>query len=64
MAEEKFEFNTTAGETVDRALLVAYLNVSESAPGELELAALGKRVEDSSEEYDCALCAHGLVPQL
>ena len=52
MAYEKFEFNTTAGETMDRALLVAYLNISESAPGELELAALGKRVEDSSEEYD------------
>lgn len=43
-------FNTTAGQTVDRALLVLYLNVGEI--GTPEWAPIGKRVEDSSEEYD------------
>lgn len=43
-------FNTTAGETVARELLVAYLNVgTASAP---KWGAVGKRVEDSSEELD------------
>lgn len=43
-------FNTTAGQTIDRELLIAYLNVgTPSAP---EWCAIGKRVEDSSEEMD------------
>lgn len=50
MADE-LTFNTTAGETVDRALLIAYLNVSDS-PEMPEWAPIGKRVEDSSEELD------------
>lgn len=43
-------FNTTAGQTVDRALLVLYLNTGES--GSPVWSPIGKRVEDSSEEYD------------
>ena len=43
-------FNTTAGQTVDRALLVLYLNTGES--GTPEWSPVGKRVEDSSAEYD------------
>ena len=43
-------FNTTAGQTVDRELLIAYLNTgSKEAP---TWSAIGKRVEDSSEEMD------------
>ncbi len=43
-------FNTTAGQTVDRALMIAYLNTgTNSAP---VWSPLGKRVEDSSAEYD------------
>ena len=43
-------FNTTAGQTVDRALMIAYLNTgTNSAPA---WSPLGKRVEDSSAEYD------------
>ena len=42
-------FNTTAGQTVDRALMIAYLNTgTNSAP---VWSPLGKRVEDSSAEY-------------
>lgn len=49
MASE-LEFNTPAGQTVARELLVAYLNVgSNGAP---EWAPIGKRVEDSSIEMD------------
>lgn len=48
MAE--YTFTTPAGQTVARELLIAYLNVSENATP--EWAAVGKRVEDSSEEYD------------
>lgn len=45
-----FDFSTTAGETVDRELLVAYLNTgTSSAPA---WSPLGKRVEDSSEDVD------------
>lgn len=53
MAEE-LTFNTTAGETVDRGLLIAYLNVADSstAAESPEWAPIGKRVEDSSEEMD------------
>lgn len=43
-------FNTPAGQTVDRALLIAYLNTGDvEAP---VWSAVGKRVEDSSTEYD------------
>lgn len=44
------EFNTTAGQTVDRELLIAYLNTGTST--EPVWSAIGKRVEDSSMEYD------------
>jgi hypothetical protein len=44
------QFNTTEGQTIDRELLIAYLNTgSASAP---VWSAIGKRVEDSSEEMD------------
>lgn len=43
-------FNTTAGQTVDRALLILYLNTGES--GTPVWSPIGKRVEDSSAEYD------------
>ena len=44
------EFSTTAGQTIDRELLIAYLNT-----GTHEVPvwnAIGKRVEDSTEEMD------------
>lgn len=48
MAE--YTFTTTAGQTVARELLLAYLNTgTSSAP---VWSVIGKRVEDSSEEYD------------
>lgn len=47
---EDLTFNTTAGQTVDRALLVLYLNTgSGDSP---TWSPIGKRVEDSSAEYD------------
>lgn len=43
-------FDTVEGQTIDRELLIAYLNTgTESAPA---WSAIGKRVEDSSEEMD------------
>lgn len=43
-------FNTPAGQVVDRKLLILYLNTgSSSAP---TWSPIGKRVEDSSMEYD------------
>ena len=43
-------FNTTEGQTIDRELLIAYLNTgTASSP---VWSAIGKRVEDSSEELD------------
>lgn len=43
-------FNTTPGQTVDRSLLILYLNTgSSSAP---VWSPIGKRVEDSSMELD------------
>lgn len=43
-------FSTTEGQTIDRELLVAYLNTgTTSAP---TWSAIGKRVESSSEEMD------------
>nr|DAG04946.1 MAG TPA: hypothetical protein [Siphoviridae sp. ctClL93] len=48
MAE--YTWTTTAGQTVARELLLAYLNTgTSSAP---VWSVIGKRVEDSSEEYD------------
>ena len=43
-------FNTKEGQTVDRALLILYLNVSTADTP--EWAQVGKRVEESSAEYD------------
>ena len=48
MAE--YTFTTTAGQTVARELLLAYLNTGTST--EPKWSVIGKRVEDSSEEYD------------
>lgn len=43
-------FNTTAGQTIKRELMIAYLNTgSSSSP---TWSAVGKRVEDSSTEMD------------
>ncbi len=43
-------FNTTNGQTIERELLVLYLNTGTSATP--EWSPVGKRVEDSSLEYD------------
>ena len=43
-------FNTTAGAAVERKLLILYLNTGSSAAP--VWSAIGKRVEDSSMEYD------------
>ena len=43
-------FNTTSGQTVKRELLVAYLNTGTS--GSPTWSAIGKRVSDSSIDYD------------
>lgn len=43
-------FNTTAGQTIGRELLIAYLNTGTAAAP--VWSAIGKRVEDSSEEMD------------
>lgn len=44
------EFNTTAGQTIARELLIAYLNTGDTES--TTWSAFGKRVEDSSEEMD------------
>lgn len=45
-----YEFNTPEGQTIDRALLIAYLNTgTSSSPA---WSPIGKRVEDSSQEFD------------
>jgi hypothetical protein len=44
------EFNTTAGQTIARELLIAYINTGTSASP--TWSPLGTRVEDSSAEYD------------
>ena len=45
-----YTFNTTPGQTVARELLIAYLNTgTNSSP---TWSPIGKRVEDSSAEYD------------
>lgn len=43
-------FNTTAGQTIDRELLIAYLNTGEASTP--VWSPFGKRVTDSSMEYD------------
>ena len=43
-------FNTTAGQTIARELLIAYMNTGTSSNP--VWSAIGKRVEDSSAEYD------------
>lgn len=45
-----YTFNTTPGQTVARELLIAYLNTGTSS--EPTWSPIGKRVEDSSAEYD------------
>lgn len=45
-----YTFNTPAGQTVSRELLIAYLNTGTAS--EPVWSAIGKRVEDSSNEYD------------
>ena len=47
---DNYTFNTPAGQTIARETLIAYLNVGES--GTPKWAPIGKRVEDSTEEYD------------
>ena len=44
------DFNTTVGQTVAREMLIAYLNTGES--GTPTWSPIGKRVEDSSIEFD------------
>ena len=43
-------FNTTAGQTIARELLIAYLNTGTAA--QPVWSPIGKRVEDSDTEYD------------
>lgn len=43
-------FNTTSGQTIERELLIAYLNTGDT--GEPAWSAVGKRVSDSSEDMD------------
>ena len=52
MADAKF--NTAAGQTIARELLIAYLNTAEPAEAHDTpvWSPIGKRVEDSSEEFD------------
>lgn len=45
-----YTFNTTSGQTVARELLIAYLNTGTNS--EPTWSPIGKRVEDSSAEYD------------
>lgn len=49
MADE-LTFNTPAGQTIARELLIAYLNTGTAS--EPVWSAVGKRVEDSDTEYD------------
>lgn len=45
-----YTFNTTPGQTVGRELLIAYLNTGTNSS--TTWSPIGKRVEDSSAEYD------------
>ena len=47
---ESTTFNTTAGQTIARKLLMAFLNTGTSSAPVWSI--VGKRVEDSSQEYD------------
>lgn len=47
---DEMNFNTTSGQTVARELLALYLNTGEAASP--VWSPVGKRVEDSSMEYD------------
>ena len=47
---ESTTFNTTAGQTIARKLLMAFLNTGTSSAPVWSI--IGKRVEDSSQEYD------------
>lgn len=47
---DDLEFNTAEGQTIDRELLIAYLNCGTSAVP--SWSPFGARVEDSSMEYD------------
>ena len=46
-------FNTASGQTIERELLIAYVNISTTA--EPSWKPIGSRVEDSSMEYDFSL---------
>ena len=46
-----YEFNTTEDQTIDRSLLIAYLNTGTSSSSPT-WSPIGKRVEDSSQEFD------------
>lgn len=50
MATPTYTFKTPAGQTIARELLIAYLNTGTSSSP--TWSAVGKRVEDSSAEYD------------
>ena len=50
MPDTDLTFNTTAGQTVGREMLIAYLNTGES--GTPTWSPIGKRVEDSSIVFD------------
>ena len=46
-------FNTAAGQTVGREMMIAYLNTAEGdSPSAPKWSPIGKRVEDSSIEFD------------
>lgn len=45
-------FNTASGQTIDRELLVAYLNTAGASATSPTWSPLGSRVTDSSEEID------------
>lgn len=46
----EMNFNTKSGETIAREMLIAYLNTGDSETP--VWSPIGKRVEDSSQEYD------------
>ena len=50
MPNSDLTFNTTPGQTVGREMLIAYLNTGENETP--KWSPIGKRVEDSSSEYD------------
>ena len=50
MPNSDLTFNTTPGQTVGREMLIAFLNTGENETP--KWSPIGKRVEDSSSEYD------------